>query len=118
MNYKEICLDIIENYPEYSSEYLQCVHYGDYKTKMEFIIENPMCASSHDEQFLKFSIGDDPTCSHTFDDMANALSKMCHIHIDTPYGFYNWNPYDAGTYDAEILDAVMQMTFLNDVIYG
>ena len=119
MDYKKLCMEVIQNYPEYSSEWIQCTKWGDYESCMRFRIDDPDYTEDNTaDAWFSCTIGNDEECTHSFDDMAEALKKMCHIHIDTPYRFCNWNPHNEGTYDAEVLDALMQMTFLNDVVYG
>jgi len=114
MNFKEIATDIIQNYPEYSSPTLKCIKWGNYSDKMIFEVDDP----NEDNCVLIFSIGTDKSCGFSFDDLAEAVKKMAHNHLDRPYAFFGWNPFDSGTYGADVVDAAMQMLFLGEIVYG
>lgn len=117
MDYEAICRSVIQNYPEYSSWHLRCSGYGDYKTKMTFLIE-PLDGNGDEFAFAKYTVGDAEDCDKSFVDMANALKAMCHGWIDGKYQFYGWDFKDECTYDMTVVDALMQITLIGEVVYG
>ena len=111
---EQIAREVIQNYPEYSSEHIKCKSWGNYKDCMEFLVED----NNGEGIYTLMTIGENPGCDYGFEDVGKALKKLIHNHIDKPYAFYKWDPFDPGTYDAEVVDTMMQTLFYGDVIYG
>ena len=103
---RKLANDIMENYPEYSSSYLQCVSWKYKEGKFKFI---------NDE--------DGKTYTVTTEQVEKALPKFIQGVFENKWKFCglsadNILEFDAGDWDADIIDGVVQLVIFNDIIYG
>ena len=106
MNWKEIVKEMLQNYPEYSTEYLRCIKYDYDNNHYEFKILNP--ADQHTYITRKLDI----------DIAAFAANWFAHQHVDGNLNYIGYEYNDVGTYDADVVDAIVQKALLGDIVYG
>jgi hypothetical protein len=103
---KDLAQDIMENYPEYSSPSLQCISWKYKDGIYKFI----------DEETEK-------TYTVTIGQIEKTLPKFIQGVMEGRWKFYGLNAdnileFDAGSWDADIVDGVVQLAIFGDIIYG
>jgi len=103
---KELANDIMQNYPEYSSPTLECTHWKYTEGKFKFL-----------------DVEENKTYDVTIDDIIKALPKFIDGVLKGTWKFYGMDGtqvlcLDAGDYDSDMTDAVVQLAIFNDIIYG
>ena len=103
---RQLAKDIMDCYPEYSSPSLQCVSWK-YK----------------DEKFKFVDVEEDKEYTVTIDDVVKAIPVFIIGVMTGKWKFYglssdNILELDAGNWDADVVDAVVQLVIFKDVIYG
>lgn len=103
--------EILQNYPDYNSEWIRCKKWGYNdgieNLNMEFVVEYP------DNSIAVETVKHSDLPSVVF-----SMRELAHKVIDGKLGFYGYEFNDLGTYDAIVLDAVMQLYFFGEVVYG
>ena len=106
--------EMLQNYPECSTEWIRCTHWG-YRDGIDNIDMRFEVDFSYKEG------GEIEELSVTRKDLGDVLGAMRHLahkHIDNEVSLYGYDPTDICTYDLYVIDTVMQLYFFNDIIYG
>lgn len=103
---KALAKDIMDCYPEYSSPTLQCVSWKYKDGKFKFV-----------------DVEEDKEYTVTIDDVSKAIPIFIIGVMEGKWKFCGLSPdnileLDAGNWDADIVDAVVQIAIFKDVIYG
>lgn len=113
----KLAIDIMQSYPEYSSEWISCIKY-DYG--MDEAGENQIKPAQYTFRVL------DPNEKYETrvispEDVAQAIPQLWMmvtagtIHL---CGLTDENFWDAGSWDSEATDALLQVYFYGETIYG
>ena len=115
MKAKDVAFEVLQNYPEASSEWIRCTHYAEYNI--------PDCKS----YTLKFRTLDGIHDDENFqsreantDDVAQAVVTMFmlvvagELHVGLDAGSF----WEADEWDAIAIDCLMQIHFYGEVVYG
>ena len=94
--YKKLGAEIIQNYPEYSSEHISCCRWSE--DTYEFLVENPD-TESHEKM------------SVTGADIAHEIPGFISKYRTRSY-------LDACAWDSEDTDMLMQLHFYGEVVFG
>ena len=110
MNWTKLTKDILQNYPDYSTEWIKCIYWkyddmDDFELKFE--VDYP-------DDDIKVMI----VTNKELPDVINAAKKLAHLHIDNEVSLYGYKFDDPGSYDLIVLDCVMQLYFFNNIVYG
>jgi hypothetical protein len=103
---RELANSIMQNYPEYSSPSIQCTSWKYKDGKYKFI-----------------DIEEDKTYDVTIDDVVKALPKFIDGVLKNKWKFFGMDgtrvlQLDGGDYDADMVDAIVQLVIFGDVLYG
>jgi len=106
MNWTKVAKEILKNYPEYSSEWIQCIKWEYDIPRYTFSVENPD-TGKHEERII-----DD------MEKVGESAKRVADLHKNNKLHFFGYQYDDLGSYDAEIVDAIIQYYFYEDLIYG
>ena len=98
----QVAQEILQNYPEYSTESLTCTSY-DYVNGIYSFIDGE----------------ENKTYTVTVEDVAQTIKILMSKMLDGKRFFQDyWDYNDLGSYDLEVVDMILQFTIFGSVVYG
>ena len=113
VDYKKIAQEVMQNYPEYSSEWLRCSSWKydegaeDCKGVYKFIAFD---GKTDGDNIKEVTV--------TAESVVKSVEWFAVQHVTNKLSYYGFVFNDECTYDAYVLDAIVQHSLWGEIVYG